>query len=91
MYLIRACKMQPNSFELAKTPPIYIYIIYITPLQTVRACRGAKIRLGRVASVHRLRLMVIRKVIPYVPYREKPYVDSESSTPWFKIGSNVTF
>ena len=28
---------------------------------------------------------------PYVPYREKPYVDSESSTPWFKIGSNVTF
>ena len=36
-------------------------------------------------------LMVIRKVIRYVPYQKKPWVDSESSALKFKIGSGVTF
>ena len=59
----------------------WIDVVYITPLQTVHAAEQESDSA----------LMVIRKVIRYVPYREKPCVHSESSTLRFKIGSDVTF
>ena len=56
-------------------------VVYITPLQTVRAAEQES------DSV----LMVIRKIIRHMPSREKPCVHSECCTLRFKIGSDVTF
>ena len=57
-------------YRLHQSEAIFILdVVYITPLQTVRAARKESDSA----------LMVIRKVIRYVPYREKPCV------PYWKV------